>query len=387
MVVTKLKTDTKTNTQLAVAVLAAFMAGGLAFAAAPSSKIASPLVKCSSLSVQLVSSIVNACPIRQSMSANVTCPNGESTVLRKNACQSQAQFQIAANDYCSSRQCNPQPQKLQADLALRNFRLTPQGDGSVTYHLEYINQGTLAATGPFYFSFIAQDARHLAMWLDLNQITSGQYVQEMPAGDSLGPKYDKPSFPILPLGVGVIDGIIPSDLIQQGMKSFHVKIDSRDTVAESNEQNNKISAAIPAEAIFSANQAVLRAGLPSLGRLNATSTPPEQRRPDLQIFDVVFDCATGTSHFRLDNRGTAPAPFGIPVQITWSNGDQIISDRSISLDTALNPGSSVEQTFPCPNQRSTSMKIYVDPEDRIVELDESNNLWRYEQVNDVHPGL
>jgi len=130
------------------------------------------------------------------------------------------------------------------DLVITNIALSPQADGSVQYQLDYANQGTGSASGPFYIGIIAQTSNFTELPLQPGTISSNGYTQEM-VGNYVGVKYAKANFPPSPNGTGVVLGTIPKSLIDQGMTKFSAKIDMGENVAESVETNNKYFVDLP----------------------------------------------------------------------------------------------------------------------------------------------
>ena len=98
---TKTRTHSVTNTQLATAVLAAFLAGGLAFAAAPASQLApveSP--KCSVSEIRFST----VCAKNAYSKIIIKCSD-EFTVNPMNQCLTSDQIQALATKICGAREC------------------------------------------------------------------------------------------------------------------------------------------------------------------------------------------------------------------------------------------------------------------------------------------
>ena len=102
---TKAKVQTVTNTQLGVAVLAAFMAGGLAFAAAPAqNRAVAP--KCGVNSSKVVN-VIQGCARGQYSGIDYACQDGTKVQHRPGVCMSPAQLNAVARAACANR-CNGQ---------------------------------------------------------------------------------------------------------------------------------------------------------------------------------------------------------------------------------------------------------------------------------------
>ncbi len=98
---TQTKTQTVTNTQLATAVVAAFLAGGLAFAAAPAKQFPAPASpQCKPSSVQFA----NPCGKNMYKTRSFTCSDGFSPALVQR-CMSVEDIQKEAERVCSQRKC------------------------------------------------------------------------------------------------------------------------------------------------------------------------------------------------------------------------------------------------------------------------------------------
>jgi len=103
MIDTKVKTKSVTNTQLAVATLAMFMAGGLAFAAAPAqNRAAAP--KCGVNSSKVVN-VIKGCARGQYSGIDFSCYDGTRVQHRPGVCMTAAQLNAVAAAGCANR-CN-----------------------------------------------------------------------------------------------------------------------------------------------------------------------------------------------------------------------------------------------------------------------------------------
>jgi len=117
MIDTKVKTKTVTNTQIAVATMAMFMAGGLAFAAAPAkNRAAAP--KCG-VNKSTVVSVIQGCARGQYSGINYTCHDGTKVQHRPGVCMTPAQLNAVARVACANK-CSsaPAPVAQQATLSL-----------------------------------------------------------------------------------------------------------------------------------------------------------------------------------------------------------------------------------------------------------------------------
>ncbi len=100
MTETKVKTQSVTNTQIAVAVVAAFLAGGLAFAASPHRQ------KVPACTVQNVEWVDSSCKRKgQYHTASYVCSDGSSGRVAGKACRTTKKLQKAAERACSRKQC------------------------------------------------------------------------------------------------------------------------------------------------------------------------------------------------------------------------------------------------------------------------------------------
>lgn len=106
MIHTQVKTKSLTNTHLAIAVVFAFVAGGLAFAAAPArNRIVAP--KCGMNSFRAVSPI--RCPLNQASGADISCYDGTKKSYRPNRCMSLKDLQAYGQTTVCLNRCVPQP--------------------------------------------------------------------------------------------------------------------------------------------------------------------------------------------------------------------------------------------------------------------------------------
>ena len=109
MIDTKVKTKSVTNTQLVVATLAAFMAGGLAFAAAPAQNRVAAAPKCG-VNTYSVLSLAKGCASGQYTGIDFACYDGSQHQHRPGVCTPLAQLKNAANIACANRCAGvPQP--------------------------------------------------------------------------------------------------------------------------------------------------------------------------------------------------------------------------------------------------------------------------------------
>jgi len=98
---TKVKTQSVTNTQIAVAVGVAILAGGLAFAAAPRNKQKAPA--CTVESVEWI----NSCPkAGQYHTARYVCSDGSTGQAAGNGCRTTSKLQQVVDRACSRKQCS-----------------------------------------------------------------------------------------------------------------------------------------------------------------------------------------------------------------------------------------------------------------------------------------
>lgn len=108
MIDTKVKTKSVTNTQLVVATLAAFMAGGLAFASLPVARQQAAAPKCGVNTYNVVS-LARGCVSGQYTGIDFTCHDGSRHQHRAGACTPLAQLRNTANATCANR-CSGVPQ-------------------------------------------------------------------------------------------------------------------------------------------------------------------------------------------------------------------------------------------------------------------------------------
>jgi len=111
---TKAKVQTVTNTQLGVAVLAAFMAGGLAFAAAPAQQIRAP--KCG-VNPSKVVNVLQGCPRGQYSGIDFACHDGTRVQHRPGVCTSIAELQAVARNACANK-CSGAPRIATGTLSI-----------------------------------------------------------------------------------------------------------------------------------------------------------------------------------------------------------------------------------------------------------------------------
>jgi hypothetical protein len=98
---TKVKTQSVTNTQIAVAVGVAILAGGLAFAASPRNRQKAPA--CTVESIEWV----NSCPrAGQYHTARYVCSDGSTGQAAGNGCRTTSKLQQVVNRACSRKQCS-----------------------------------------------------------------------------------------------------------------------------------------------------------------------------------------------------------------------------------------------------------------------------------------
>lgn len=98
---TKVKTQSVTNTQIAVAVGVALLAGGLAFAAAPRNKQKAPA--CTVESIEWV----NSCPkAGQYHTARYVCSDGSTGQAAGNGCRTTSKLQQVVDRACSRKRCS-----------------------------------------------------------------------------------------------------------------------------------------------------------------------------------------------------------------------------------------------------------------------------------------
>ncbi len=98
---TKVKTQSVTNTQIAVAVGVAILAGGLAFAAAPRNKQKAPA--CTVESVEWINSCSKAGQYR---TARYVCSDGSTGQAAGNGCRTTNKLQQVVDRACSRKQCS-----------------------------------------------------------------------------------------------------------------------------------------------------------------------------------------------------------------------------------------------------------------------------------------
>lgn len=114
MIDTQVKTKQVTNTKLVVATFAAFMAGGLAFAAAPAQQAAAP--KCGVNSAAIVTT-AKGCAPGQYPGIDFTCQDGSKVQHRPGVCTSAAELNNFAKNACANK-CSRAPAALAGTLSL-----------------------------------------------------------------------------------------------------------------------------------------------------------------------------------------------------------------------------------------------------------------------------
>lgn len=134
---TKAKTQVVTNTQLAVAVFAAFLAGGLAFAGAPAQNRLAAAPKCGVNSYSVVN-MARGCASGQYTGIDFSCHDGSRHQHRPGACTPLAQLKNTANATCANRCAGvPQPPVVATGTAYIktfNYRETD-------YHTQFFTLG------------------------------------------------------------------------------------------------------------------------------------------------------------------------------------------------------------------------------------------------------
>ncbi len=102
MIDTKVKTKSVTNTQLVVATMAAFMAGGLAFASVPAQNRVAAAPKCGVNSYSVLS-LARGCASGQYTGIDFACHDGSRHQHRPGVCTPLAQLKNTANATCANR--------------------------------------------------------------------------------------------------------------------------------------------------------------------------------------------------------------------------------------------------------------------------------------------
>lgn len=116
MIDTKVKTKSVTNTQLVVATMAAFMAGGLAFASVPAQNRVAAAPKCGVNSYSVLS-LARGCASGQFTGIDFACHDGSRHQHRPGVCTPLAQLKNTANATCANRCAGvPQPPVVEAGI-------------------------------------------------------------------------------------------------------------------------------------------------------------------------------------------------------------------------------------------------------------------------------
>lgn len=345
MIDTHVKTKSVTNTQLAVAVGIAVLAGGLAFAAAPEADN-----DVNSCTVQTIT-FGKSCGRSKVRGASYVCADGSEGRAPSNNCKTPAQLQRIAENACARKQCvaapvvveeapaapeSPAPAPApvaapvgQADLAI----------GPVTFNNEkrevtiaVKNIGTAASIQLF-----EEDEGAVVAWRDIN----GAYVK-------MG------VYRVEALGVGEEYGyIIPYPESDVPLRDIRIELDGKSKITESNEENNNGVFELPSLSVDTS------AGAQAAGQTQGV--------PYLAIMgkDLSFQVNGNKASISVNLKNTGTATAGTDVKyklliLDINHSPLYTYDLNLSSDLAVGDTQSFGTTVPIPTN-AAFVQVVIDP--------------------------
>lgn len=345
MIDTQVKTKSVTNTQLAVAVGVAVLAGGLAFAAAPQAN--NDVNACT---VQTIT-FGDVCGRDKVRGASYVCSDGSSGRVTGSNCRTLTKIQQIVDRTCARLSCvgvaAVEPEQVApVDVAPAQAPIVPVPNGAGE-PAPVEGQPDLVI-GDVKFDTKNQEVRIAVKnngTAPSSQLLEGDEAVIVEWSDVQGTKVRTGVYRIEALAVGEEYGyMIPYPGSDVALKSISIEVDGKSKIAESNENNNR--------------------GMFDLPVVVAEQVPGE---PKLFIVgkDLYFSQNGGKASIRvmLSNRGTAPADSTAKYRllILDTNREALASyDLNLSSDLAVGDTKDFGVIIPIP-ANAVLAEVIIDP--------------------------